>query len=118
MIIVAIAAQPPKSPEYVPDAIKGLTTLASILVGFTWFCMSYMISTTKEEEMKQWLKRRAMYVIFFIMISLLILAGAYTDLVNGNLAESFKTMQVSLIIISLLFTDTAFLLAVLSESKT
>jgi amino acid transporter len=116
-ISVAIIShtEPPKNLEYVPDAIKGLTTLASILVGFTGFSMTYTISIIKEEETKKWLKQRTGVATILIGIGLLILIMAYGELVNGDLSASYYMTFISLGIILLLFLDTILLLRLLTE---
>lgn len=113
-----VTAEQPKNLEYIPDVIRGLTTLASILVAFTGFYLSYAVSTAEEEETKKWLKRRTAYITVFIGIALLILISAYGDLVHGTLFNALKTMYMSVFIIAFLFLDTIIVLLDIGESKT
>jgi len=114
-VVIIFPREPLKNLEYAPDAIKGLTTIASILVGFTGFCMTYTISIIEEKETKKWLKRRAGYVTILIGVGLMILIMAYGELVNGDLSTSYYMTFISMAIILSLFLDTIFLLRLFTE---
>lgn len=105
-VILQITHEPPKSLEYIPDAVRGLTTLASILVGFIGFFTTHSITTTENMEFKKWLRGRVIYTTTIIAFGLLFLAIAYVNLADGNLVSSYKWMMVSLVIIIVLFLDT------------
>jgi len=114
IILIALRISNPsplKNPEYVSDAVRGLSTVAGILVGFTGFCMTYMVSTAEDIETKKWLKKRAGWTIIFIGIGLLFILGAFQDLVYKNdLSPSYEGANIGVIIIVLLFIDTSLLI--------
>lgn len=119
IMIIVVATNP--LPEdlnlrYVPDAVKGLTTLTGILVAFMGFTITYTYSRSEIPEFRNWMRSRVPYALFLIGVTILIIVGAYTDLVHSRLAQSYMMIQLSVLIISILFADTIFVLFKVEEA--
>jgi hypothetical protein len=110
IIFISIFFPLPLKPEYVPNAINGLTTLASILAGFTGFCMTYVYSTTKDIQTRNWLKGRVYPTALTISIGFIFIWVAYLSLVNGDLLSSFKLINIAFVLLACVFIDTFSLL--------
>ena len=105
-------------PEYVSDAVRGESTVAGILVGFTGFCVTYMVSTAEDIETKKWLKKRAGITVLLTGIGLLFIIMGFTNLVyEDDLLVSYKWVRTGLTIIVLLFIDTSLLIPLSEEEE-
>ena len=102
--------------DYVPDAVRGLTTLTSILAGLISFLINYALLTTKDEEIAKELRKRLVGTVFVIALGLYFVFLSYISLVEGDLVLSYKTILIGCLIMSLLFIDTS-LVSVLEKFK-
>jgi len=115
-VLAVINSPAPKSLDYVPDAVKGLTSLGGVLVGFIGFCLTYFYSNVGDMMIRKWLQGRLIFVVLFIGVGLVFIMNSYHDMVlYDNLAGSYKTILIGIVIIIALFLNTTILLAVEEE---
>lgn len=112
IVIVARYLPLPDTSEYIPDAVKGLTTVISVLAGFTGFCLTFSITSTRDEETRKFVKKRVPILGFFILIGLLSLCGAYGSLIWGDLFESYRIVVSIAIATVWIFFESILLLMV------
>jgi flagellar biosynthesis protein FliQ len=105
-VIIAILTQSePSKLEYIPNIVQGLTTLISILAGFMGFIIPYLISTTEDINIKNYLKRRAPYSIGIIGLIISHVLYAYILLAYGYLFASFRVMMLCAVFMFFVFLD-------------
>lgn len=97
-------------PEYIPDAVRGLTTIIGILCGFVGFCLAYSHSAYPNGECKKIVKKRILPISFLILFSLLLTSFAYTSLVAGALVPSYTSAVGGFIMTLGTFLETLMLL--------
>jgi hypothetical protein len=107
---VAITNPLPQKLEYVPDAVKGLTTLLATLVGFTGVCLGFLYSSRKSAEIDSVVRPRVKIIISILAMTIGFASFAFTSLVTGDLFWSYKAAYVSFGLASFCFLETVILL--------
>jgi len=86
--VFSIADLPIELPEYIPQAITGLTTATSIMAGVAGLLITrYLSSATTIFK-----KLRAMFYILVLAGVLIFVAGAYLTLIGGEPIFAYKLM--------------------------
>lgn len=88
MIVFSIADLPTKLPEYIPQAITGLTTATSIMAGVAGLLITRYLSNGATIIQKF----RGIFYILVLVGVLMFVAGAYIALIAGEPAFAFKLM--------------------------
>lgn len=104
-----------KEMSYVPNAINGLTTVASILLGFIGFLLAHAYTSHKNTQFKKWFKPRLMWIFFVAFLGFFLISGSYFLLVNNELIWSFKTAISGWFLMAYLLAE-SFLVAISDEA--
>jgi len=115
-ITFGIASSPtPTEPNFVPNAVTGLTTIAGVLTAFIGFWLIYAYSHVNDEASKKWLSKRIKVVVLVIGFSLLFIVGSFTDLVYGRLESAYKTALFGTAMLMLVLNEIMFIFAFREE---
>ena len=113
LVLGVITFPAPKRLDYVPDAVKGLTSLSGVLVGFIGFCVTYFYSNIESKKIKKWLMSRIIAFVLIIGIGLMFIMNSYQEMVLfDNLVASYKWVWSGSVILIILFLNTTILFSV------
>jgi uncharacterized membrane protein len=95
-------------PEYVPNAVTGLTTLSGILAAFSGFWLIHIYSTALEQT-KKWLSKRIAVIVPLIGLCLLAISGSLSELVYGTLESAMQRASFALLLMVLVDFEICFM---------
>lgn len=86
IVVISFVDLPIKLPEYIPQAINGMTTATSILAGVAGLLITRYLSVATTTGRKI----RGFFYIMILVFVLLTIAGAYIALIVGEPVFAFK----------------------------
>lgn len=101
-MVISTLSFPAVHTEFVPQAVTGLATVSGILVASIGFWLNHSLKDV-ETVPKKWLSVRFIVIILVILFGILSVVGSLTNLVYGDLNNSyhFSILGVSLIVMVL-----------------
>lgn len=102
LMVISTLSFPAVHTEFVPQAVTGLATVSGILVASIGFWLNHSLKDV-ETVPKKWLSVRFIVIILVILFGILSVVGSLTNLVYGDLNNSyhFSILGVSLIVMVL-----------------
>lgn len=114
IVIIYYSLNVPKN--YVPDAVKGMTSIIGILTGFTAILLQNKISNTDNPEKKKWLHHKLLTTGIFLVFQCFLLFISYALLTRDNLFEALRWITISLMSSFMMFLR-AMVISALEEEQ-
>lgn len=106
LVAFATNKEPIVNKQYIPDVVKGFTTVASILITLIAFTLNYSYSTCEKKAIKEWMKKRIAFVAFILLVILFIIMYSYMSLLYNSVETAYIASGIGLLAVIFLFFDT------------